>query len=195
MNLIEIIISGIASIITVLLFIFIIWDHIKDDRLLTKNVQIFYDSIENLIFSILQKEYKGKREVGLQLTEYYHQYDYYNEKFLQLFDEFGKYLGLVRHLRRQMQKKKFYHFLHVNKYFLTDAGYLSHSENLLFHLDANKIDQEGINYIGTFLKDLRDYWKKNYSKIILGLIKIRPNLKAKVNFKMLLGFKFPINKE
>jgi hypothetical protein len=29
----------------------VIWDHFKDDRLLTKQVQFFYESIENLIFS------------------------------------------------------------------------------------------------------------------------------------------------
>lgn len=33
-----------------IIVIYIIWDHIKDDRLLTKKVQKFYKNIENLIF-------------------------------------------------------------------------------------------------------------------------------------------------
>ena len=36
--------------LTGIIAIYIIWDHIKDDRLLTKKVQKFYENIENLIF-------------------------------------------------------------------------------------------------------------------------------------------------
>ena len=57
-NLAEIILSSIGSITTILVFIVLIWDHLKDDRLLAKNVQNFYDIIENLISSYLQKEYQ-----------------------------------------------------------------------------------------------------------------------------------------
>ena len=38
------------TILTGIIISYLIWDHIKDDRSLTKKVQEFYDDIECLIF-------------------------------------------------------------------------------------------------------------------------------------------------
>ena len=47
----EIITPYISLGIAVASILFVVWDHFKDDRLLTKRVQSFYGNIEGLIFS------------------------------------------------------------------------------------------------------------------------------------------------
>ena len=47
----EIITPYISLGIAVASILFVVWDHFKDDRLLTKRVKSFYQDIEELIFS------------------------------------------------------------------------------------------------------------------------------------------------
>jgi len=54
MNLLDIleIIGGVVGIVAIII---VIWDHFKDDRQLTRQVQGFYDDIEHLLYSFYQK--------------------------------------------------------------------------------------------------------------------------------------------
>jgi len=47
----EIIIVYLSLSVSIFVLVFIIWDHLKDDRILTKEVQEFYQDIENLIYT------------------------------------------------------------------------------------------------------------------------------------------------
>ena len=57
MELFELVIQIMLGSISALVFIVILWDHIIDDRRLTKRVQSYYEDVENFIFSILEKSY------------------------------------------------------------------------------------------------------------------------------------------
>jgi len=43
--------------VSIAVLFFVIWDHIKDDRILAREVQDFYSDIELLIFTNLQVKY------------------------------------------------------------------------------------------------------------------------------------------
>lgn len=156
-------------------------------------MQGFYDIIENLIFSNLQKEYKGKEELGLFSTPFFNENDFYKEKYLQLYDEYGKYLGMVRHIRSDLPKRRTHLYLHKSKYILMETGHISHTGDLKFRLNANKIDVESLDFINNYLNGLRNYWKENFSKNLFHFIKVRPQLKTTVGYKKLFGYLHPIN--
>ena len=47
----------VSLIVSIAVLFFIIWDHIKDDKILAREVQDFYSDIEMLIFTNLQVKY------------------------------------------------------------------------------------------------------------------------------------------
>jgi len=82
------------------------WDHLKDDRLLTKQVQEFYDDIEHLIFTYLQIEYyrliESTKTQDDELTKLkkYKNRDIIQNSFIQLkvnqnFKELSNFIGLT----------------------------------------------------------------------------------------------------
>ena len=47
----------ISLFVSIAVLFFIIWDHVRDDRILAREVQDFYADIEMLIFTNLQVKY------------------------------------------------------------------------------------------------------------------------------------------
>ena len=66
--------------IALISIIIVIWDHFKDDRLLSKQVQEFFEDIENVIFTF----YANKR---VPPGWYEIRRRYYKAKISQTFDE------------------------------------------------------------------------------------------------------------
>lgn len=101
--------SVIASLIGIIAIIIVIWDHFKDDRILTKNVQEFYEDLENLIYlyyiiEIIDDTFRVLNEFGRDkgfsedvleknFFESKREYLTFQGKIKQKFDDYGKYLG------------------------------------------------------------------------------------------------------
>ena len=54
---------------SLVVLLFIIWDHLKDDRILTTQVQEFYEDIETLIYTHIQIKYYDALESSEKLIE------------------------------------------------------------------------------------------------------------------------------
>ncbi len=64
MDIVEIILTFfniLGSIIGIVAIIIVIWDHYKDNKLLTQRVQSFYETIENLIITFYMEEYDEEK--------------------------------------------------------------------------------------------------------------------------------------
>jgi len=172
--------SAISSISGIIAIIIVVWDHFKDDRLITKQVQEFYKDVENIIYSY----YKMRITESLFDNR---EYLVYQGIIKQKFDDYSKYLGLTRH---PSEKELFY----INK-----ADILFHHHGALMKdiSDNNKgyrrvqiiedplnIKEEEISQINKYLESLRNYWKLNYKKRFF-----RPMLKAKKDFNDLINYK------
>lgn len=178
---------------------FIIWDHLKDDRLLTKQIQEFYSDIEMLIFSYIQVMYYKaieKKEIDevdqkdLIKTRNRDiiQNSYLKTKIFQNFNIYSSYLGLTLNNEQQI-------YLNNTIYILTLEGLLKKRNfvnNSLEDVINSYIDitEEEISDILKFLNSLKFYWKKNYKKSIF-----RPLLAQKINFYELLGISKPLEKK
>ena len=86
--------------------LFIIWDHLKDDRQLTKQIQEFYNDIEMLVYTSIQIMYYSaieKKEVEVPDQKVLNktknrdiiQNSYLKTKILQNSEKFATYLGLM----------------------------------------------------------------------------------------------------
>jgi hypothetical protein len=184
--------------ISTLVLLFIIWDHLKDDRILAKQVQEFYNDIEMLIFTDIQIKYyeslnlKEKSDDELiQLTKYKNrdiiQNSYLEVKIRQNFSKYSDYLGLTL-------DKENKNYLNNTIYFLNEGGILSkrnfETSGVEDIIESYlEIKEEEILEIEKFLNSLRFYWRKNYKKFIF-----RPNLKSSANFHELLAFSHPLEK-
>jgi hypothetical protein len=184
--------------ISTLVLIFIIWDHLKDDRILAKQVQEFYNDIEMLIFTDIQINYyesvdlKEKLNNELtQLTKYKNrdiiQNSYLEVKIRQNFSKYSDYMGLT--LDRENKN-----YLNNTVYLLNEGGILSKRNFETSGIEDiiksyQEIKKEEIFEIEKFLNSLRFYWRKNYKKFIF-----RPNLRSKVDFNELLGYSHPLLK-
>ena len=196
----EILIGYIGLFIALLSIGIVIWDHFKDDRLLTKRVQFFYESIENLIFSRYKmsnfrnqvKDLKILDEDSLRELKFYEiQNRVYRAKMIRNIDENANYIGLFYEGGRD----KFYNdfFIEGINYTLENTGFLyehihSASKELrearvFYHPKEEKtiILKKEIEIINKFLANLRDYWKEYYYKI-----PFRKKLKPKLDFNELL---------
>lgn len=182
--------STLFSFITILI---LIWDHLKDDRNLTRQVQEYYEDIENYIFSYYQFTYFRRlrdikdKNIDKNSTEnLFNKYIRENQYYGFSLDEkysYSQYLGF-----------KFVHdYEYMNK---SDIKMSKHG-----HITHPIIDNEGYNLtleqlsiIKRFLFSLRDYWNKKFSKSIL-FLKIRPKLEDKQDFKTLESYLNPIKVE
>lgn len=176
--------------------IFIIWDHLKDDRLLTRQIQEFYSDIEMLIYSFIQvMYYKAIEKKDIEITDQKAlvktrnrdtiQNSYLKTKILQNFSKYSSYLGLTINKADNL-------YLNNTIYILTFDGLLkkrNFENNSLEEVIISYIDikDEEISDILKFLNSLRFYWNKNYKKLIF-----RTPLNQKINFYELLGISKPL---
>jgi len=191
----EIIINAlevIGGLIGILAIIIVIWDHFKDDRRLTREVQEFYESIVHIIeFNIKKARIQNegnKQDIYIKVLS---EYEYYKSIVKIKFEEFSKYLGLILGKARDNR----YEFLDAYK---TKSGFLLIEDGILLVRDPNRYKNDGIfelhtvgnnlylhqqeaDYIHSFLRDLRNYWKEKYSKTFF-----RPKLKQIFNFNELI---------
>ncbi len=190
---------GVAINISVLFII--IWDHIKDDRILSMQIQEFYEDIESLIFTNLQVKYyealetvEGKMEAqelsALKKNKNRDiiQQNYLSTKILQHFELYSQYLGLT--------------YNSENQYYLNGTVYILKTDGVLLkrNFETNvpdtivesytEIKKEKITEILNFLNSLRFQWKKRYKKAIF-----RPDLQQTVNYDNLLGYTKPLDQK
>ena len=193
-------ISGIIGIFAITI---VLWDHFIDDRLLTRRIQLFYENIENLIFSYYKYHILEERIEREPLEEetkkeqlhllYTHRIDnnYYSNVFIQNFDECAKYLGLTR-----SDESRFYVNFYINgeKFFFNkDGRFLKRPYENNRLTGTGKVDafwslgffiftEKEINIFNEFLVNLRNYWKENYTKRKM----FRGKLSGKLDFKQLI---------
>lgn len=194
----ESIIVYLNLIVSSAVLIFIIWDHLKDDRLLTRQIQEFYSDIEMLIYSFIQvMYYKAIEKKDIETSDQKAliktrnrdiiQNSYLKTKLLQNFSKYSSYLGLTINKDDGM-------YLNNTIYILTLEGLIkkrNFENNSLEDVITSYIDiKDGeISDILKFLNSLRFYWKKNYKKLIF-----RTPLNQKIDFYELLGISKPLEK-
>ena len=184
--------------VSIAVLFFIIWDHIKDDRILAVEIQDFYSDIEMLIFTNLQVKYyeilqtaKGEME-EIELKTLIKnknrdviQKNYLDAKIIQNFKIYAKYLGLTYNKDNDV-------YLNGTIYILKTDGSLL-KRNIESNTEQNiitsytEIKQQQISEILVYLNSLRFYWKKKYYKFVF-----RPQLKQEVVFDDLLGYFRPL---
>ncbi|MFW9875926.1 MAG: hypothetical protein ACFFG0_22725 [Candidatus Thorarchaeota archaeon] len=185
--------------ISLIALFIVFWDHWKDDRLLTKRVQEFYEDIEWLIFSNYNKIIYTKlfdenripnKECEQEIFVYTKKNYFYMGKVAQRFEEFSKYLGLTYY-------NKPHNYLNDSEHLIDKLGEINHfysdlSKNVRFNqrksfydpkLAKYDIDKKEIKIIEIFLETLRTYWKIYYKK---GKF-FRKKLHPKINFYDLLN--------
>jgi hypothetical protein len=187
--------------VSIAVLFFIIWDHIKDDRILSVEVQDFYSDIEMLIFTNLQIKYYEilqKKQVQMEEQELkvliknknrdVIQQNYLMTKINQHFKLYGQYLGLIYNNEKES-------YLNGTVYILKTNGTLL-KRNIEANVEENiitsyiEITLKQISELSTYLNSLRFYWKKKYYKFLF-----RPQLEHKIVFEDLLGFVKPLEQE
>ncbi len=178
--------------------IFIIWDHLKDDRLLTKQVKEFYTDIEMLIYTYIQVKYYNiieKKEIEVSDVSALNktrnrdiiQKSYLKTKISHNFEAYGNYIGLTIDDEEKL-------YLNNTIYVLSFDGLLKNrifEDNSLVEIIKSYVDIqiEEISEINKYLTSLRFYWNKNYKKLFF-----RPKLVQQLNFNDLLGSSIPLEK-
>ncbi len=187
--------------VSIAVLFLLIWDHLKDDRILSVEVQDFYRDIEMLIFTNLQVKYyeilqtnKGEMEEQELKTLIKNknrdviQKNYLYAKINQYFHLYARYLGLTHNKENDA-------YLNGTIYILkTDGSLLKRNiesnteENLI--TSYTEINSPQITEILVYLNSLRFYWKKKYYKLVF-----RPQLKQKIVFDDLLGYVKPLEQK
>ena len=178
--------------------LFVVWDHFKDDRLLTKRVKAFYKNIEDLVYSYyvmkLSQEKFSKNCENNAIEDFYFKFKKDNVFFRgiinQTFEDYSKYIGLTYYNKPSSYCVRNYNFLiDSTGAFYKLVSKLPQSEigtEYCFYDNQLKrvvISKENIEIINQFFKILRDHWKKYYYKFIF-----RKKLKPKVDFSKLLDY-------
>ena len=193
------IIVYISLAVSILVLFFIIWDHLKDDKILTMQVKEFYEDIEMLIFTMLQvKYYEALQENEAEMDEKQlsilkknknHdviQNAYLMKKIYQNFNLFSNYLGLTHDKDNQS-------YITGTIYLLKEDGAILKRNIELNTVNPlitsyREISSQQISEISNFLNSIRFYWNKKYKKLIF-----RPALIQKIDFNSLLGYKNPLS--
>ncbi|MBY9013311.1 MAG: hypothetical protein KGD70_13135 [Candidatus Lokiarchaeota archaeon] len=190
-----------SLVVSIAVLFFIIWDHVKDDRILAREVQDFYNDIEMLIFTNLQVKYYEilqKNKIEMEETELKTlvkdknrdviQKNYLSTKIRQYFNLYAQYLGLTYNEENST-------YLNGTIYLLKNEGSLL-KRNIEFNTEETiintftEIKTEQISELKVYLNSLRFYWKIKYYKFIF-----RPQLHQTVVFDDLLGFIKPLNQK
>jgi hypothetical protein len=187
--------------VSIAVLFFIIWDHVKDDRILAVEVQDFYNDIEILIFTNLQVKYyemlqssKGQMEeqelkaLVKNKNRDVIQKNYLDAKISQNFKLYAQYLGLTYNKDKDA-------YLNGTIYILKFDGTLI-KRNVEFNTEEEvitsftEISSQQIKELLIYLNSLRFYWKKKYYKFVF-----RPRLHQKVSFDELLAYSTPLKKK
>ncbi|MFX0081997.1 MAG: hypothetical protein ACFE94_09615 [Candidatus Hodarchaeota archaeon] len=187
--------------VSIAVLFFIIWDHIKDDRILAREVQDFYSDIEMLIFTNLQVKYyeilqtnqgeMSEQELKTLVKNKNRdviQKNYLNTKISQNFKLYAQYLGLTYNKENNT-------YLNGTIYVLKIDGALlkrnieSNTEEIIVTL-YTEIKPQQISELNVYLNSLRFYWKKKYYKAIF-----RPHLHQTIIFEDLLGYIKPLEQK
>ena len=190
-----------SLVVSIAVLFFIIWDHIKDDRILAREVQDFYSDIEMLIFTNLQVKYyeilqasKGEMDeqelktLSKNKNRDVIQKNYLNTKINQYFKLYAQYLGLTHNKENDA-------YLNGTIYLLKTDGTLlkrnieSNTEEVIV-TSYTEIKPQQISELNVYLNSLRFYWKKKYYKFIF-----RPQLHHKIIFDDLLGYVKPLGQK
>ncbi|MCJ7650035.1 MAG: hypothetical protein MUP85_15595 [Candidatus Lokiarchaeota archaeon] len=183
-------------IVSATVLLFIIWDHLKDDRQLTRQIQTFYSDLEMLIYSYIQIKYYNtieKKEIDesdlktLNKTKNRDmiQNSYLKKKIKQNFNKFSNYLGLT--LDEETNS-----YLNNTIYVLGTDGLLKRrnfENNTVEEVINSYIDitSKELEEIQKFLSSTRFFWNKNFKKLIF-----RTHLKSQLNFREVLGSSIPL---
>ncbi|MFX1366411.1 MAG: tetratricopeptide repeat protein [Promethearchaeota archaeon] len=188
------------TILSLVIVLYLIWDHLKDDRLLTKRVQEFYSDIENLIYyyycNEIAKEflkiYRGKIEIPLklqELNESSNKHYFYKIKVKKAFKRNSKYLGLIslkeekekeeqeKKGEKEEEKKGKSDYINETFMILNEEGVLTKRLGSKIIKDCSDIKPEEIDEINKYLESLRTYWTSKHHKFFT------PKLEEKVDFK------------
>ena len=193
LQLLTVIFTFTGTLFSLMTILFLIWDHLKDDRNLAKQVQEYYEDIESYIYSYYQMTYyrilleiKDKNididKAQVLRNKFDNESEYYeltlNDKYT-----YSQYLG-IKYVHN-------YEYMNKSDIKMDKDGQIYHPKmnNECFNLTL-----EQISIIKRFLFSLRDYWNKKFSKNLL-FFKIRPKLKAKQDFKTLESYLNPIKIE
>ena len=169
------------TITSLIIFMILIYDHLKDDKKLTINVQDFYEDVENLIYTHYQYLYytryleshdkkKDKFEIEKLQKKYKRKNQYFSLSVGEKYDKYSKYLGIIVINGGEYMNK-------------TDISFRTDG-HILYPEIKETMSMEHIPVINDFLRSLREYWDKHYSKRVL-IFKIRGKLKGVKNFKKL----------
>ena len=194
-----ILLTSINLIVSASVLLFIIWDHLKDDRQLTRQIQEFYNDIEMLIYTFVQVKYYNaieKKEIDVPDQKILNktknrdiiQNSYLKIKIRNNFDNYSNYLGLTNDEDAES-------YLNNTIFILAIDGLLKKrdfensdvSEVINSYTD---IQNEELADIQKFLTSLRFYWNNHYKKSIF-----RTNLSPKLNFGEALGISIPLEKK
>ncbi|MFX1504021.1 MAG: hypothetical protein ACFFDH_23875 [Promethearchaeota archaeon] len=184
--------------VSIAVLFFIIWDHIKDDRILAHEVQDFYNDIEMLIFTNLQVKYYEILQLNKEKMEEQElktlikdknrdiiQKNYLNTKISQNFKFYAHYLGLTHNKENKSYLNGTIYILKIDGSLLKRNIESNTEENII--TSYTEIKTQKIKEILIYLNSLRFYWKKKYYKFIF-----RPQLKQKIVFDDLLGYVKPL---
>lgn len=166
--------------IGVIAILIVVWDHFKDDRLLFRQVQEFYEDIEGLIYSYCLI-YKSEEESPIKNPK--QQNTFYSHKIKQNFEKYSNYLGLTI-----LEEANRYYYCNISDFDLGDDGILHYNhegEDRDDVINPHHPSSEEVNVIDEYLKMLRNYWERNYSKPLF-----RPKLKKKNDFSIIIDHKY-----
>lgn len=189
--------GGIIGIIAISI---VFWDHFKDDLRFTKRVQEFYEDIENYVYNfyllnIYLLLYYADPNRSDEFRRTFHDTQRSRNTYLgfisQKFDEYSKYLGIIRigggdvinktNVRIVLDKEVTNYVLckidteYADLYYVMKKIKKKPVVNNVWSIKDSEID-----LINQYFKGLREYWKNNYSNRLF-----RPKLKSKVEFNSL----------
>ena len=192
---IESILSIVGISIALISIIIVVYDHFKDDRIMTRQVHAFYHYIEGLIYTRylmeIEEQYNSHRnstdEVSKRYSNNARKWLVYQGKISQVYEQLSRYLGLTYYSRPQ------YYIIEDYDYFIDQTGYIMNfhsssptvigSPQNTFHNNPKSIiviDERSIEIINEFLKRLRIYWDENFSKFLF-----RKKIKSSQDFESL----------
>lgn len=196
----EIITTYISLGIAVASILFVLWDHYKDDRLMSKRVKSFYQDIEEQIFSFynsynyreLWSKNKDNKQYEAKFFEYEKKHVFYRGKVNHNFDEYSKYLGLTYYAGNGFYINGSNYFIEKNggifNFFTRFASAPELNRKRSFFDSTSGVyifNEESIRIINSFLEALRAHWNKYYHKRIL-FFTFRKKLKPKRDFFKLI---------
>ncbi|MFW9990216.1 MAG: hypothetical protein ACFFC3_16365, partial [Candidatus Odinarchaeota archaeon] len=188
LELLGIIVNGMLAGIIAL---YVIWDHLKDDRLLTRQVQEFYEDIEKLIFYYYTNQiiieiknlYKDETEFPLSLqdlNEYSNRHYYYMIKVKTKFEKFSNYLGII--FSEEYKEENRIEYINQTYIILTEIGSLAKRQvgelRRSIIKNFNQITDNEISEIDKYLYSLRNYWNTHFHRFAL-----KPKLREVIKFK------------